>query len=249
MTNERTRGTLLAGRVRYDQFAQGFRSGIEPVVLAAAIPARRGDRVLEAGCGAGAGLLCLSERVPGVMGVGVDRAAKLVALARDNARANRRDDLAFLVGDVTALPLTGPFHHAFANPPYHVLPGTPSPDRDRNQAKRAPDTVFAAWASALAAVLRHRGTLTFILPAAHVGAAIAGIGVAGCALAAIVPLWRGPGKEAGLVILRAVRGGRMPTVLQAGLTLHQADGRFTPMAQAVLSGVSTVEEASAMSPG
>ena len=53
---EVTQGHLLGGRVRYAQPRSGFRSGIEPVLLAAAVPARPGERVLEAGSGAGAAL-------------------------------------------------------------------------------------------------------------------------------------------------------------------------------------------------
>lgn len=247
-TQERTQGTLLAGRVRYDQFAQGFRTGIEPVLLAASVPVRPGELVLEAGCGAGAGLLCLAERVPGLTGVGVDRSAPLVSLARDNARLNRREELLFLAGDVTALPLAGRFDHAFANPPYHVLPGTASPSADRNRAKRADPDVFARWAACMANVLRHRGTLTFILPASHLGAGMAGMAAAGCAIAALFPLWGGPGKDAGLVILRAVRGGRMPLSLRAGLTLHQAGGRYTRAAAAVLSSGMALEPAMDLPP-
>ena len=84
----RTGGYLLGGRVRYAQPRQGFRSGIEPVLLAAAVPARAGERVLEGGTGAGAALLCLAARVPGVHGVGIERDGTLVSLARRNASAN-----------------------------------------------------------------------------------------------------------------------------------------------------------------
>ena len=61
-----TDGHLLGGRVSYAQPREGFRSGIEPVLLAAAIPARPGEHVLEGGSGAGAALLCLAARVPGL---------------------------------------------------------------------------------------------------------------------------------------------------------------------------------------
>ena len=83
-----TAGGLLDGRVRYDQPVDGYRTGLEPVLLAAAVPARTGQRVLEAGTGAGAGLLCLAARVPGVMGVGIEADADMAALARCNLAAN-----------------------------------------------------------------------------------------------------------------------------------------------------------------
>ena len=46
--------SLLGGRVPYVQPTHGHRSGIEPVLLAASIPARAGHMVLEGGAGAGA---------------------------------------------------------------------------------------------------------------------------------------------------------------------------------------------------
>ena len=85
---DQTDGHLLDGRVRYVQPRHGFRSGIEPVLLAAAVPARAGDRVLEGGSGAGAALLCLAARVPGVRGLGIEQDPALVTLAKRNAAAN-----------------------------------------------------------------------------------------------------------------------------------------------------------------
>ncbi|MBF0393554.1 MAG: methyltransferase, partial [Alphaproteobacteria bacterium] len=59
-----TDDTLLDGRVRLRQPTHGYRAAIDPVFLAAAVPAGAGQRVLDAGCGAGAALLCLCARVP-----------------------------------------------------------------------------------------------------------------------------------------------------------------------------------------
>ena len=230
----RTEGYLLGGRVRHDQPAEGFRSGIEPVLLAAAIPARPGDHVLEAGTGAGAALLCLAERVDGITGVGVERDPALAALARENARANGRGGLSFVAADIAHLPLGGSFDHAFANPPYHLAPGTASPSAGRERAKHADPSVLAHWAGALAGRLRHRGTLTFVLPAAHLPACLAAMTGAGCGVALVVPLWRRSGEASKLMIVRGIRGGRMPTVLHPGLVLHRPEGGFTQAADAVL---------------
>lgn len=57
-----TTGHLLGGKVVYRQFSTGNRTGLEPVLMAAFVPARPGQTVMEGGCGAGAGLLCLSNR-------------------------------------------------------------------------------------------------------------------------------------------------------------------------------------------
>jgi tRNA1(Val) A37 N6-methylase TrmN6 len=223
--------------VRYAQPRHGFRSGIEPVLLAAAVPARAGERVLEGGSGAGAALLCLAARVPGVRGVGVERDSTLVSLARQNAAANGRAGLSFIKADMAALPDTGMFDHGCANPPYHPTASTPSPDAGREAAKRSGADVFDVWASALASRLRPRGTLTFILPCAMLPACVAAFTAAGCSATAMLPLWTRSGCVAKLVLLRGVKDGRMPFHVLPGLVLHGAPGSgFTPAAEAILRG-------------
>jgi tRNA1(Val) A37 N6-methylase TrmN6 len=229
-----TEGHLLGGRVRYAQPRDGFRSGIEPVFLSAAVPARAGERLLEAGSGAGAALLCLASRVSGISGVGVERDAALVALAARNAAANGWAELAFLAADIAAVPDLGRFDHAFANPPYHAASGTTSPDPARDAARRAAPELFATWATAMGRRLRPRGTLTWIVAAAVLPACIAALGQAGCAASAMLPLWPHAGQSAKLVLLRGVKGGRAGLRVLPGMVLHAAEGGYTPEAQAVL---------------
>ena len=47
-----TRDTLLDGRIALHQPRDGYRAAIDPVFLAAAVPAPAGSRVLELGIGA-----------------------------------------------------------------------------------------------------------------------------------------------------------------------------------------------------
>lgn len=232
-----TDGTLLGGRVLFRQPATGHRSGIEPVLLAASVPARPGARVLEGGSGAGAGLLCLAARVPGLVGIGVELAPAPLSCAETNVLANQAVGIRFVGGDLTdaALDLgeTARFDHAIANPPWHP-PGTISPDTSRELARRAPKSVFALWSSALVGRLRHHGSLTLIVPATALPEALAATTGAGCGSPAIFPLWPKSGQPAKLLLLRAIKGGRGPCRLLAGLVLHEADGRFTPAAEAIL---------------
>jgi tRNA1Val (adenine37-N6)-methyltransferase len=229
-----TRGTLLDGRVAYAQPAQGFRSGIEPVLLAAAIDARPGQTVLEAGTGAGAGLLCLMARVAGLTGIGIERDPALAALAAANARANRQAGLHIVAADIAALPLRLVCDHAFANPPYHAAGGTPA-DAARRAAKQADAGLFDRWIAALAAPLRHRGTLTLIVPPAALPACIAALAGCRCPADALLPLWPKPGRPARLALLRGIKGGRGGFSVLPGLVLHRPDGAgFTAETEAVL---------------
>lgn len=230
-------GSLLGGRVRYRQPEAGFRSGIEPVLLAAVVPATPAARVLEAGTGAGAGLLCLAARVPGVRGIGVERDPALAALAGWNFVANGFTALTVVAADIDS-PEPGliageRFDHAFANPPWHPATGTAPGHPARTAAKRGGEEL-GAWVAALAGRLRPRGTLSLVLPAAQVPQALAAAAAAHSGAPLLFPLWPKQGRAAKLVLLRVTRGARGPFRLLAGLVLHREDGRFTEAAEAIL---------------
>ena len=224
-------GTLLGGRVTYRQFLTGHRSGFEPVLLAATIPVQAGERVLEAGTGAGAALLCLAVRVPGFLGVGVEIDAALVRLANENFKINGLSNIFSLRSDITALPFGSVFDQIFGNPPWHPTAGTASPDTARALAHRAAPDLLAGWITAMAAVLKPGGSLSLILPAAAFAGAVAALAAAGLPAVALLPLRPRTGQTAGQVILQARRRGASRVL--PGLVLHDDHG-LTAAAEAVL---------------
>lgn len=229
-----THGTLLAGRVTYHQPEHGYRTALEPVLLAAAVPARAGERVVEGGTGAGAALLCLAARIPGIAGTGIERDPALAGLAAANFAANGFADLEAVAADVASWRAASPFHHAIANPPWHDAAGTRPAEPGRDAAKARHPGLRAAWIAALAVALRPRGTLTLILPAGQFAAAAAEMRAAGCGAVALLPLWPGRGKPARIVILQARRLARGADAVLPGLTLHGEGGEFTAEAARVL---------------
>jgi tRNA1Val (adenine37-N6)-methyltransferase len=229
-----TDGHLLGGRVVYRQPASGYRSGIEPVLLAASIPARPGEHVLEAGSGAGAALLCLALRVPGVHLTGVEMQREMAELSAANAQANGFSGIEILADRIETAKLPHPFDHAMANPPYHDANGSLSPDATREAAKRGSAPLIRTWIERLSAALRRRGSLTMVAPTGMVPACLAAMSEARCPCVAIFPLWPMMGRPAKLVLLRGVKDARTPLHILPGLVLHQPDGLYAPDAQAVL---------------
>ncbi|WP_369407928.1 methyltransferase domain-containing protein, partial [Roseomonas rosulenta] len=165
---------LLGGRVLLRQPLEGFRAGLDAVLLAAFVPAAPGQRVLEAGCGTGAVFLCLAARVPGLSVTVVEREPTMAALARGNAAANgvAATVIEGDVGDVAIARGIAPCDHAFANPPYWPG-GTPPPGAVRRAATHEGGAGLAAWAAFLAAGLRAGGTVSLVLPAARFDAGVA----------------------------------------------------------------------------
>ena len=84
------------------------------MLLAASVPARAGQSVLDLGCGVGAAALCLGARVPGLELIGVERQADYAALAARNGLTVVQADLADLPRDLR----NRSFDHVLANPPY-----------------------------------------------------------------------------------------------------------------------------------
>lgn len=229
--------TLLGGAVRLAQHTGGHRSGIEPVLLAAMVPAKPGQRIVEGGTGAGAALLCLAHRVPDLLGVGIEQEPGMAALARANFASNDKQGLTVLQGDLAVVEALGPFDHAMANPPWHTPDATLSKDPARALARHAKPGLMALWAARLAANLRNRGTLSFITGAGTLSDCLAAFSAAGCGSHVILPLWPRAGRPCKLVLLQGVRGGRSPTRLLPGLVLHGHDGHaYTEAAEEVLRG-------------
>jgi len=89
---ELTEDAFLGGRLRLRQPAAGYRAAIDPVLLAAAVPAAAGDSVADLGCGVATAGLCLLARVPGARVSGLELQAPLADLAIHCPGTRRRRD-------------------------------------------------------------------------------------------------------------------------------------------------------------
>lgn len=231
-----TDDALLDGRVRLRQPAAGYRVAIDPVLLAAAVPARRRHRVLDAGAGVGAAALCLAARATGVTIVGLELQADLADLFRSNVGANGMSDrIAVATGDLFSWDKSGePFDQVMTNPPYRPAGrGRPSGNVSKERATVEADFDLAGWISACLDRLRPKGLLTIVHEAARLDDLIAALTPRAGDIR-IVPLWPKPGEAARRIIVQARLGVRSPATLLPGLVLHRADGGFTPEAERIL---------------
>jgi tRNA1(Val) A37 N6-methylase TrmN6 len=188
---------------------------------------------LEAGSGAGAALLCLGWRVPGVVGVGLEIDPALVGLANENFSDNGLSGVSCIQGDAARPEFGAEFDHVMANPPWHNAAGTNSPDKKRALAHHAGPEVLAAWIAGMAGCVKPRGTMTLILPAASFAEAAGLMRTARFGAITLFPLWPRAGVAAKLVILSAVRGGGGQDRVLPGLVLHDEQG-ISAAAEAIL---------------
>jgi len=216
-----TRDAFLGGRLNLWQPRTGYRAATDPVFLAAFVPARPGESVLDLGCGAGTAGLCLARRVGGLDRHGLEIQPDYAALARRNAAEN---DLAMTVheGDLRRPPAAlraRVFDQVLLNPPYHPATGAPATDAGRDRARREGEAGLADWIAAALRRLRPGGTVCVIHRAARLGGILAALeGPAGAI--EVLPLAPRPGRPAGRILLRARKGNRAPLRLYPPLTIH-----------------------------
>jgi tRNA1(Val) A37 N6-methylase TrmN6 len=219
---------FLGGQLRLRQPKSGHRAGHDAMLLAAATPARPGDRVVDFGAGVGAAGLALAKRVGEIALVLVEIDPALAEVARENAAANG------LAAEVVALDVTAEAC-AFAaagltpdsadvvlmNPPFNdSVRHRVSPNKAREIAHVAGPATLDGWIHAARRTLRSGGALSLIWRAEGIaevlGALERGFGSLG-----IVPVHADQASPAIRVLVRAIKGGKAPTRIYPAVMLNE----------------------------
>ena len=235
---ETVENALLGGRVRLRQPARGYRAGMDAALLAAAVAAEPGQRVIEAGCGAGAVLMQIAARRPDAALTGLERDPAMAALARENAALNGAD-ARIIEGDVAAgfraLGLE-PFDQAVSNPPFFDDPGALRAPAEGKRGAWMADDGLKAWTGFLLKAVREGGRIVVIHRADRLADLLSLLGekAGSFVIRPIHPYVDEPAKR---VLVQAIRTGKAPLRLLPPLVLHVRSGaKHTAEAEAILRG-------------
>ncbi|MDI1326713.1 MAG: methyltransferase [Brevundimonas sp.] len=229
---------LLGGRVRLRQPAKGYRAGMDAALLAAAVDATPGQRVLEAGCGAGAVLMQIAARRRGVRLTGLERDPAMAALARENAALNGAE-ATIVTGDVAAGFRTleiAPFDWAVSNPPFFDDPGALRAPAPGKRGAWMADDGLKAWTDFLLKGVREGGRVVVIHRADRLADLLILLSekAGSFAVRGIHPYADEPARR---VLVSAIRTGKAPLRLLPPLVLHERGGaKHTAEAEAILRG-------------
>ncbi len=216
-----TRNAFLGGALQILQPEHGYRAGIDPVLLAASVPARAGQSLLDLGCGVGVAALCVGQRVPGVALTGLEIQADYADLARRNAAENGLD-FEVMTGDLTNMPAelrARRFDHVIANPPYFDRAASTSARDAGREAAMGEIVPLEDWVKQAAKRCAPGGTVTFIQRAERLPDLLAAVSGRLGSLE-LMPLIPRRGRAARLAILRARKGGKANFRLHDGWLLH-----------------------------
>lgn len=212
----------LGGRVKAYQPRNGYRAGVDPVLLAASVPAKPGQKVLELGCGVGVASLCLAARVDGLELIGLELQPEYAELAKRNAAFNNVN-LAVVIGDLANMPVDlrqTSYDHVLANPPYFQRDKSVEATDGGRETAMGEDTSLLDWVKAASKRLTPKGTATFIHRAERLQDLLSAMeGRLGSVQ--VLPLVARTGRDASLVIVRARKRGKAPFRLHDSLVMHQ----------------------------
>lgn len=228
-----TEDALLGGRIRLLQPSRGYRVAVDAVLLAAAIDAVDGDRVLDLGAGVGAVGLCLAARVPGCTVVGVELQPELATLAARNAVLNGAEHRVQTIVHDLARPLPldlAGFDHVATNPPYlSAAVADPSPNASKALATVESSADLALWLAVAVAALKPDGALTAIHRSDRLEEIVAHLVRLGWGDVTVKHL-----PPAARILLRARRSGTPTRRTPPPLVLHGPEGGYTDEAEAIL---------------
>jgi tRNA1(Val) A37 N6-methylase TrmN6 len=238
-----TEDAFLGGKLILRQPRSGHRAGHDALLLAAATPARPGDRVADLGSGVGTAGLALARRVGGIRLVLAEIDAGLADIARENARSNT------IVAETIVLDVTSGLANFAAlglapdsvdvvlmNPPFNDAGRhRASPDRARETAHVATEETLEQWSNAARRILKTGGHLAMIWRADGISQVLAALG-RGFGGLMILPVHADAASSAIRVLVRATKGGRAPTQILPALVLNDGAGRPTPYVQTILTG-------------
>jgi tRNA1(Val) A37 N6-methylase TrmN6 len=238
-----TEDAFLGGQLRLRQPKSGHRAGHDAILLAAATPARPGDRVVDFGAGVGAAGLAVAKRVAGIEIILVEIDSRLADLARENSLSNGLQakvvvlDITSCAEDFVAAGLPPDSADVvLMNPPFNdPARHRSSPDKGREVAHVAKATTLESWLHAGRRLLKSGGVLTLIWRADALAEVLAALD-RGFGSLMILPVHGDVTAPAIRVLVRAIKGGRAPAALYPGLMLNNAASAPSLQVQDILAG-------------
>lgn len=230
----------------------GHRSGMDAMMLAAAVPSGFDGLVADLGAGAGGAALAVLARCPRARALLVEREPAMAEFARRTLALEANAELAarasLLVADVA---LAGRARIdagladrgvdlAIMNPPFNEAHDRQTPDGLRKAAHVMDEGLLERWIRTAAAILTPSGGIALIARPQSLPEILAALAGRFGGLE-IKPVHPRPDADAIRVVVRGRRGSRRAMRLVMPLVLHEADGnRFTAEADAICNGLASL---------
>ena len=230
----------------------GYRSGLDALLLASAVPQNAAGILADLGAGVGvAGLAALNLNADLDL-LAVEKNPQLVQLLDRTLLLEKNKVLrtrskvieADVVANAAARAKSGleaeSVAHAIMNPPYNPITLRAPSDPARAEAFMIGEGGIDAWFRTAASIIRPGGTLSLIYRTEQLGDVLACMQGRFGGLE-VLPIHSRRDEASKRLIVRGTRGSRAPLALLPGLVVHHHDGTFTEDAERIFSGESRLK--------
>ena len=227
---------FLDGAVRLIQPHKGYRVAMDTVLLAACVPAQKGQKILEGGIGSAGAALCLARRVEGVQITGIERQETMIQYAQRNILFNELQDFVTVQkGDIKdRTGQQGQYDHVMVNPPF-LEAGTAHRPPEMNKGLAHMDSYASLkdWVKFCVFHARHKATVSFVYRADRLDELIHHLygRIGDLHILPIVPYETFPAKR---VIVQGRKGTKGATKILPPLVLHTPQERYSEPALEIL---------------
>ncbi len=240
VADEVTDDSLFAGRLICRQHRNGYRFSVDAVLVAHSSVPKKGQRVLDLGCGCGVISLILAYRHPHILVDGLEVQAELADLATANIRQNGYEQrCAILRGDLRApgsVLRPESYDLVVSNPPYRQQhTGRLNQNRQAASARHELRGNINDFARASAFAVKNRGKVVFIYPARRCNALFAALHNHRLTPKRLQPVYSHPqAANACLIVVEAVKNGGEQLELLAPFFIYTGrDSTYSAAMQAL----------------
>ncbi len=222
--------SLYSENIKLIQARDGYRFGLDPVLLADFVTLRGEELVLDLGCGCGVLPLLLARRSSGLRIVGWERQSQMVERARRSVELGRvAERISIVEADLRGyreLVAAGTFGLVVSNPPFRAAgTGRIAPDDERAAARHELAGGLTDFLAAASWALKYGGRLAIVYLAERLSellVAMSAVGVEPKRLRVVHPRQGAPGR---LVLVEGVRGGSPGIDIETPLYVYsEGDG-------------------------
>ena len=230
---EYTLDKFLGDKVLLKQSKEGLRATSDSVLLAALVPAKKGETVLDVGAGNAVIGCCINARVPCAI-TAIEIQNSLCDLIKENALKNNCE-IALFQHDIFATkdPLKAHlFHHIVTNPPFYENSKNTRQNLEQRKAYVA-DFDLKKWLEYCLKHLKAKGSFSMI-HRPEMLAQILPILTKKLGNIEIFPIVSKEGESANRILIRGYLNKKGPLTLHSPLIMHTNGGKRTELAEKIL---------------
>ncbi len=230
---EYTVDKFLGDKVLLKQSQKGLRATSDSVLVAAIVPIKKGESVLDVGAGNGVIGCCLSARCPCQI-TAIEIQENLCSLIQENAVLNKVN-ISVIHQDIFSknAPLKGKlFHHVVTNPPFYEISKNTRKNPEQRKAY-VQNFNLEKWLGYCLKHLRSKGSFNLIHRPEMLGK-ILPVLEKKLGNIEIFPIVSKEGEPAKRILIRGILNKKGPLTLHSPLIMHTKEGKRTEFAEKIL---------------